>query len=336
MVSGLQHSELVPVVPKAIYDIAHGDYTFLSFALGVPGGEFNSTGMATYFATVCPEQVYATTPQQMDADLNVSPLFKEFSLAGLFGSTQNVFDLCNSWGARKQDPQDAIPVTANIPTLIISGQYDPTTPVATGQQVAAELPDNYFYIIPGMGHGATVGNDCSSAIMMEFLKDPTTAPDSSCLKSQNFDFFIPYDGKTPIDLVPLLDTAHGLQGVVPARWRKAIISTTYYRHAYLFDPTLVDFEAFAGSKVAALNAITANFEGNHLQGVPARMGTRSAHGLDWSIYQAKFNGEPILIGLAQTAGNRTIVLIMVVSAPELDAFYARLFNPLLDALVSLR
>ncbi len=62
VVWGLHTSELVPVIPKAIYDIQNGDYTFLSFALGVPGGEYSSTGLGTYFATVCPEQVYARLP----------------------------------------------------------------------------------------------------------------------------------------------------------------------------------------------------------------------------------------------------------------------------------
>ena len=78
VVWGLHTSELVPVIPKAIYDTQNGDYTFLSFALGVPGGEYNSLGMGTYFATVCPEQVYASTPQEVDADLNLSPVLKLF------------------------------------------------------------------------------------------------------------------------------------------------------------------------------------------------------------------------------------------------------------------
>src|SRR5258706_4027304 len=335
VVSGLHHSELVPVVPKAIYDIQNGDYTFLSFALGLPGGEYNTIGMGTYFATVCPEQVYASTPQEMDADLNISPLIKKFSLAGLFGSTQNVFDLCHSWGARTQDPRDTLPVKANIPTLIISGQYDPTTPVTTGQMVADDLPDNHFYIIPGMGHGATIGNDCSFNIMMDFLKNPAAVPDSSCLQSEKFDFFIPYSGEVPVNVVAITDTSLGLQGLIPARWRKEILHSTYYRRAYLFDPTLVDFESIAASKAHALAAMTDSFQASGLDEKPLKIDTRSMNGLSWAIYQSKYNGEPVIIGLAQVSSHQTLELIMVGSAPERDAFYTGLFIPMLDALVPL-
>jgi pimeloyl-ACP methyl ester carboxylesterase len=332
IVWGLHQSELVPVVPKAIYDIQNGDYTFLSFALGVPGGEYNTIGMGTYFATVCPEQVYASTPEEMDADLSISPLIKKFSLAGLFGSSQNVFELCRAWGARAHDPRDDLPVKADIPALIISGQYDPTTPVTTGEMLANHLPENHFYIIPGMGHGATVGNDCSLSIMMDFLREPTKAPDSSCLQSQTFDFFIPYDGRKPIEVVALNDLSLHLKGVVPAGWKKAILQPTYSRAAYLFDPTLVNVQSFPAAKDTLLSLLSNSFENSGFEETPKKTGTRSANGLSWTIYQSKFNGEPVTAALAQVSSRRTLALIMVVSAPEQEAFYNGLFIPMLDAL----
>lgn len=332
IVSGLHHSELVPVVPKAIYDIQKGDYTFLSFALGVPGGEYNTLGMGTYFATVCPEQVYASTPQEIDSDLNISPLIKSFSLAGLFGSSQNVFDLCHSWGARTHQALDSLPVKTNIPTLVISGQYDPTTPVLTGQMVANDLPDSDFYVIPGMGHGATIGNDCSFGIMMSFFKDPAKAPDSSCLQLQAFDFFIPYDGKQPVPVVPMNDSSLHLKGVIPARWKKSVLYSVYSRHAYLFDPTLVEFESFSAAKGPALTVLSQTFADRGFEIAPRKISTRSANGLSWTIYQSKFNGEPVLLALVQINSQQTLAFLMVVSAPERDAFYNGLFIPMLDAL----
>lgn len=331
VVAGLHNSDLVPVVPKAIYDIQNGDYTFLSFALGVPGGEYNTIGMGTYFATVCPEQVYASTPQEMDADVSLSPLIKKFAYSGLFGSSQNVFALCLAWGARLHDPRDSAPVKANVPTLIISGQYDPTTPVTAGQLVADDLPNNHFYVIPGMGHGATIGNDCSLGIMLAFLDDPGSAPDSSCLQAQNFDFFIPYDGAKPIELKTVSDAALHMQIAVPARWKKDLLHPTYTRHAYLFDPTMLDFESLPGPKSLVLTTLKDSFESSGLDEVPAKIGSHSANGLDWSIYQTKYDGEPVILALGQVSSRQTLALIMVVSAPERDAFYNGLFIPALDA-----
>ena len=331
VVWGLHTSELVPVIPKAIYDTQKGDYTFLSFALGVPGGEYNTIGMGTYFATVCPEQVYASTPQEVDADLNLSPVLKKFGLAGLFGSSQHVFDLCQAWGGRAHEVRDSEPVRANTPTLVISGQYDPTTPVTTGEMLAADLPDSYFYVIPGMGHGATVGNACSFKITMEFLNDPTKSPDSSCLDQAAFEFFLPYDGAQPVAVVPLNDPTHRLKGVVPAGWKKDLHQSIYSRRAYLFDPTLVDYESFSAPKDVVIYSLARSFANSGFDETPRKTGAYTANDLNWTIYSSKYNGEPVMVALAQVSGSQTLGVIMVVSAPERDAFYKGLLLPILDS-----
>jgi pimeloyl-ACP methyl ester carboxylesterase len=331
---GLHTSELVPVVPKAVYDIKNGDNTFLSFALGVPGGTFDSMGMGTYFATVCPEQVYASTVAEMDADLVASELIKKFSLAALFGSSERVFQICQAWGANSHEVRDSMPVYADTPTLVISGEYDPTTPVTTGQMVSDDLPNDYFYIIPGMGHGATVNNDCSLSIVMGFLKDPSRKPDSSCLDQlQSFEFFLPYDGETPVDLVAVTDHVARVKGVIPAGWDKQISSNTYHRQSYLFDPTLVGFGSFSAPDYLVLDMLSASFENSGFDEAPTKVGSHSANDLDWTIYRTKFNGEPVLLGLSQVSSRRTLALFMVVSAPEQQAFYKGLFLPMLDHLV---
>jgi hypothetical protein len=329
----MHDSELVPVIPKAIYDIQKGDYTFLSFALGVRGETYNTTDLGTYFSTVCPEQVYVSTAQELDTDLNVTPLIKEYSLTGLFGSTQNLFKLCEAWGAKADDPKEDLPVKANIPTLIVSGQYDPTTPSTTGEMVANDLPDNHFFVIPGMGHGATIGNPCSSAIMMAFLKDPGQAPDSSCLTKNPFEFFLPYSGEQPVELVGMTDSTNGLQALVPAGWKKKLPDAPYFRRAYLFDNTQVQVTAFSSSKSIVLNDLTKNFQKSGFQGTPKTIDSHLVNGLSWTIYTTKFNGEPVTVALAQIDASRTLGLIMVTSAPERDAFYSGLFLPMLNALI---
>ncbi len=331
---GLHTSELVPVVPKAIYDIKNGDNTFLSFALGVPGGTYNSMGLGTYFATVCPEQVYASTVAEMDADLESSEVIKKFSLASLFGSSERVFQICQAWGANPHDARDSIPVFADTPTLIISGEYDPTTPVTTGQMVSDDLTNDYFYIIPGMGHGATVDNDCSLSIVKDFLKDPSHAPDSACLDQlQSFEFFLPYDGDQPVEVVPITEHTVRMKGVVPVGWKKQISSNSYHRRAYLFDPTFVGFESFPAPEYLVVDVLTDSFENSGFDETPTKIGSHSANELEWTIYRSKFNGEPVLLALAQISSRRTLALFMVVSAPEQQAFYKGLFIPMLDQLI---
>jgi hypothetical protein len=287
--------------------------------------------MGTYFATVCPEQVYASTPQEVDANLNISPILKKFGLAGIFGSSQKVFDLCQAWGGHAHEARDSEPVRAKVPTLVISGQYDPTTPVTTGEMVAADLPNSHFYIIPGMGHGATVGNACSFKITMDFLNDPTKEPDSSCLEEIAFEFFLPYDGSQPVAVVPINDPSQQLKGVVPTGWKKDFHKPIYSRHAYLFDPTFVDYESFPGSKEESIAVLTYGFASSGFDEAPKKIDSHSANGLDWTIYGSKYNGEPVIIALAEISPSQTLGVIMVVSAPERDAYYNGLFIPILDA-----
>lgn len=333
IVEGMHNSELVPVIPKAIYDIRSDDYTFLSYALGSRGGSYNTTGLGAYFSTICPEQVFVTTADQLDTDLSVTPLIKQFALAGLFGSTKNLFELCKAWDAKPANPNDFLPVTANIPTLVISGQYDPTTPSTTGEMVANDLPSHYFYTIPGMGHGATLGNSCSAAILHAFLKAPDKEPNSACLTAKPFEFFMPYDGKEPVELVELADSTNGVQGLIPAGWKKKLPDGSYSRHAYLFDVTQVQVTAYTSPKKIVLEQLEKGFQKSGFTGVPKVMDTHKANGLSWTVYATKFNGEPIILALAQTTTGRTLVQIMLVSAPERDAYYTGLFLPMLDALV---
>jgi pimeloyl-ACP methyl ester carboxylesterase len=334
VVEGMRYSPLLPVIPKAIYDIEKGDYTFLSFALGVSGGSVTDLNMGTYFSTVCHEQVYATTSDEMEADLAAPPIIKKFALLSIFGNTERVFQLCDSWGALPFNPLNALPVTADIPTLVLAGEYDPTTPVTTAEMVSNDLPDNYFYVIPGMGHAATVGNSCALDIVKGFLRDPSVKPDIRCLDAlQAFEFFLPYDGR-PVTFVPIIEQPQRLKGLVPQGWRKETIESIYYRRAYLFDPTQALFGALPYSGEQAFQAISKSFANSGFDETPKKIGAREANGLAWTIYSSKFNGEPVFLALAETSRFRTLLLVMVVSAPEKDASYNGLFLPMVDGLLT--
>jgi len=64
------------------------------------------------------------------------------------------------------------------------------------------------------------------------------------------------------------------------------------------------------------------------------VGTRAANGLNWTIYSTRFNGEPVFLALAETGRARTVIVAMVVSAPEKESAYAGWFLPVLDGLVT--
>ena len=72
-------------------------------------------------------------------------------------------------------------VTADIPTLILSGNLDPVTPPSNGDYVAKTLPNSHHIVAKNTAH-IVATTTCANKIINEFLttKDPK-ALDESCL-----------------------------------------------------------------------------------------------------------------------------------------------------------
>tara|TARA_R110001592_G_scaffold13715_10_gene62597 strand:+ start:278 stop:1744 length:1467 start_codon:yes stop_codon:yes gene_type:complete len=80
-------------------------------------------------------------------------------------------------------------VTANIPTLILSGNLDPVTPPSNGDESAKTLPNNHHIVSKNSAH-IVASTPCGIEIVNEFLTtlDPNDL-DESCLaelKSETF------------------------------------------------------------------------------------------------------------------------------------------------------
>ena len=73
------------------------------------------------------------------------------------------------------------PVTSAIPTLILSGEYDPITPPAASLRAAQTLRDSYRFVFPGTGHGVYQTGPCPDRIVGAFEDDPTHRPDATCI-----------------------------------------------------------------------------------------------------------------------------------------------------------
>jgi pimeloyl-ACP methyl ester carboxylesterase len=65
--------------------------------------------------------------------------------------------------------------------LITTGEYDPITPPANGQEAAKTLSHSYFFEFPGQGHGQLYSSSCSDQIIFAFEDNPLVQPDSSCI-----------------------------------------------------------------------------------------------------------------------------------------------------------
>lgn len=75
--------------------------------------------------------------------------------------------ICAEW-PRGELPDDYLePVTAEIPVLLVSGYYDPSTPVWLADEVAEHLPISRHLVVRNEGHGAEFG--CARDAAIQFL-----------------------------------------------------------------------------------------------------------------------------------------------------------------------
>jgi pimeloyl-ACP methyl ester carboxylesterase len=168
-------SDGVSWIPWMITTADEGKLDELTSAFEIMFTEDNlSEGM--YYSIICREEVppnsYETAqelatnlPSQVQ-DHYVSPV---------------LFKVCDTWASGQADSTEKETLVSNLPALILTGQYDPITPPPYNKQIADSLTNSFFYEIPGIGHGAMRGDECALEIALQFLDDPATEPNSSCL-----------------------------------------------------------------------------------------------------------------------------------------------------------
>ena len=102
-------------------------------------------------------------------------------LRALIESVIDAFADCAIWDVPAADPMENEPVVSAIPTLLLSGAYDPVTPPWWGDEAAAYLPWSTHVVFPDMGHATVDIRPCPTQIALAFLADPWTTPDTSCV-----------------------------------------------------------------------------------------------------------------------------------------------------------
>ncbi len=88
---------------------------------------------------------------------------------------------CPVWPKYRPDESFYKPVTADIPTLILSGQLDPVTPPSNGEKSHATLPNSRHIVVKNAAH-IVASNSCALEIIDQFLNELTPAElDEKCL-----------------------------------------------------------------------------------------------------------------------------------------------------------
>jgi pimeloyl-ACP methyl ester carboxylesterase len=173
----------IPVLPKMIYDAHDGSLDLPQIITGLYAFD---RGMAEgmYMSVMCAEDLDYTA-DELPLDGVPSIIADDERV-----STDILNQVCTTWNVPELGPAADAAVTGDIPTLLLSGNFDPITPPPFGDDVAKNLNQRYVVVFPVNGHGALMDGGCADRIARDFLNNPDVEPDGNCAADPNAPAFI--------------------------------------------------------------------------------------------------------------------------------------------------
>ncbi len=321
----LYSADIIPLLPQLIADVESGDYELLSALLSnfILNSEFSSVGM--YYAVQCSEEAPFAGEEQLDEVEN--PRLRDY----YEGSVADEVQACALWDVPAADGFENEPISSDIPTLVLAGEYDPITPPEWGEQVAATLDNAAFLQFPGLGHGVSVDHPCPLQITVDFLAAPEAEPDASCIAQMAGPSFIIPGEPEAVTLIPFTEAILGTQysGVVPDGW-EAQGNGAFARKQSALDQTTVLQQVVAGGNASLFLSLLSDQLG--LEEEPESSGEYvDAAGRAWTLYEMDVQGTPGNMALVDDGGLTYIVILF--SSEDEQAFYVEeLFLPALEVI----
>ena len=187
----LYATDLLPFLPYVIDEASKGN----TAPLGNIGGLFvfdQSVSYGMYYSVTCAEDGNFD-PNAVDQS-GLRPDIVRRDKRNL----KSLKEVCNLWSVDLLPPSADEPVTSDVPTLLLSGHFDPITPAPNAEDVARTLSNATTFVFPNTGHGAFQSEKCANGIVQAFIADPSAKPDGSCIASLK-----PPQFKTRTDIVAL-------------------------------------------------------------------------------------------------------------------------------------
>jgi len=165
---------IIPALPRMIYDVQNGNYEFFQRIYSLLLFD-RSMSLGMYYSVVCAEESNFNPNNQDLAGVHAQ-IAKYESREPNF-----ILNSCKIWDVKSLGPAVDQPVQSDVPTLLLSGGFDPITPIAYADTAAKTLQHHYEFLFPTGGHGQALDGDCQNGIIRAFLDNPSQKPDASCI-----------------------------------------------------------------------------------------------------------------------------------------------------------
>jgi len=330
LVTFLYITQIIPVLPQAIFDVYNGDYGLMTQLSSTKLALLDLTTRGMLFSVLCTEDLIGRTPEDL---LNIRAALPRQMVGTADPEViveYGIFGICENWPVEEADPWVKEPLVSDIPTLVLEGEFDPVTPPEYGQLVAENLSNSYFFEFPGEGHNIIVANECARSIAGAFIDDPTRAPDAACIAEMPGVVFDVPGEAAEVVLEPFIDEERGFSGLVPAGWQE-LAPAELVRGRTVLDPTTFVLEATPGT-AAELFANLAGLLG--LDPGLEPVASAEVGNFAWDFYA--FEIQTYLADLALAEDGEKAYLVLLISEPEeRDALYEQLFLPAVEAMAPL-
>jgi pimeloyl-ACP methyl ester carboxylesterase len=327
----LYQASLLPQLPRAISDVAAGDLSLMTQLAGLVlvAPDLLSRGMQ--FSVFCADDligrteqdflnVYDSLPPQYAGQLDIEVALETGPLA-----------ICADWPVEQLDEAVLEPIQSDIPTLVLSGEFDPVTPPEYADRVAEGLTNHYRYTIPSIGHSANVSSECARTITASFFEDPASQPDDACLAALGpVPFVLPLTDDLTITMTAFTNEQMGIQGVYPEGWTDVQPGQGIY-----LNPANGNIGLFvqAGPTTPEdLQGFLAEQFG--LEGWPEATETRVVNDREWDIFDVTILNQPARVAMTRV-DDLTLSVILLAPAGDFEVLLPQVFDPALEAVESL-
>ncbi|MEM9002666.1 MAG: alpha/beta fold hydrolase [Cyanobacteria bacterium P01_F01_bin.86] len=186
LIDSLYTSEGVARFPSVIDSLEQGNIQVLSGAFGLSLHPDSTLALLMHFTVVCAE----------DADYRIEEVGLEDVGAISRGyshlDTLQYLRVCDRLDLDLLPPSVDVPVVSDIPTLLLSGQFDPATPPSLLKQILPTLSNAYSYTFPASSHGQLWPyGSCAAMLFDRFLQSPWSVPTDACVEAGSLEFYPP-------------------------------------------------------------------------------------------------------------------------------------------------
>jgi pimeloyl-ACP methyl ester carboxylesterase len=173
VMAALYSDNSTTLLPLLIERAYAGDYGPVAAMALRNAGMSKTISMGLYLSVACAEQLHVVNESSRRAAVAGLEVFDDHALAQLEQA-------CARWPHAELPTTEFEPVRSDVPTLLLSGRYDPVTPSELGDHLATSFSNARHVTIEQASHGIWhLG--CAPKLISGFFSDPDPAAvDAAC------------------------------------------------------------------------------------------------------------------------------------------------------------